>query len=517
MLEKMNQTVRSIPDGCSAVVDVKLPNNSVVAALKHLNKITTDFVSLINDEDGQSLFEEYAKLNEIDDYLLFWFAIEGYRKRFTELDIKRKQNEVSYMAKAIYNNFIKNNSKGRVYQWFSKKAREELYTKIVKNKLDPDIFQDVKTEFKIKIQEEIFPRFLKSDLFQKYSDNLKGSYDPKSINKSNQIKNPYHVTSSYTNFHPTSTQESEYQYDLKESKNLINSNPKIKSNSTKDRQLKQKTTKIIPQASVPQSINRSIYDKIYCDRTLKLLYSTGARSQLPQRPEDDIERVKSFIAKLEMIYQKNLEECNQRILKVVEFFEQQQDDKQNQSLRRLMKKDPIKTEDSQSILDQHCSRVFNSNFHTKGLNTPNGQNSPKKTFKQNFYSENQQLLPFKLTKQNKIISSPYHNYSTHSTPSVKLQSSMNQSLIGATTNIMYKYPDDMPYSIKLDQTAITLKQFKKEIIKRPIDHSKQKFRYFFKRRDEIENMHIMEELTDDNDYLPFCDGRIFARIEIVPI
>lgn len=29
--------------------------------------------------------------------------------------------------------------------------------------------------------------------------------------------------------------------------------------------------------------------------------------------------------------------------------------------------------------------------------------------------------------------------------------------------------------------------------------------------------YVMEELTNDNECVPFCEGRVLARIEIVPI
>lgn len=77
MIKNYVQNIRlSVPDGASEVSQA-VPNTSLTSALKHLNKITSSFSNLINDEDGQRLFEEYSKTNKIDDYLLFWFAIEG--------------------------------------------------------------------------------------------------------------------------------------------------------------------------------------------------------------------------------------------------------------------------------------------------------------------------------------------------------------------------------------------------------------------------------------------------------
>lgn len=68
---------RALPDGSSEISSIQTKTNPLSLALKHLDRLTINFKTLINDEDGQSLFEEFTKLNKIYDYLLFWFAIEG--------------------------------------------------------------------------------------------------------------------------------------------------------------------------------------------------------------------------------------------------------------------------------------------------------------------------------------------------------------------------------------------------------------------------------------------------------
>lgn len=406
----IDQIVRTVPDGSSEVTEIQLPNKSITAALKHLNKISCDFNSLINDEDGQSLFEEYAKSNEIDEYLLFWFAIEGFKKRFNELDSKRKHNEASFqsevthMAKAIYNNFIKKNARSRVYQWFSNSAREAIYNRIKENKLDSNIFREVKGEFEVKINKEIYPKFLKSDAFHKFSDNVKKNFQFRTAGARlpMHIKNPYHA-SSIINFHPTSTQESECQYELRanedaiETRNLVNLNrsngnqpngPVFLTDFNKPAKHVKLRHKQQPQQHQSSNLDHTIYDKTMADRTLQVLCSAGARSHLPERPETDMEKVKSFLAKIEQVYQNQQDEelrCDKRILSVIEKFEGK-----NSSLRRLFKGNPIRKEDSQFILEQHCSRVFSSNFNTKGLNSPGDQslNSPKKLLEANGQLEN---------------------------------------------------------------------------------------------------------------------------------
>lgn len=554
MIENYVQTIRSsVPDGCSVTSEaVQVRNNSLASAIKHLNKITSSFNNLINDEDGQALFEEYAKVNKIDDHLLFWFAIEGFKRRFNELDGKRKRNEnyfqteITHMAKAIYNNFIKNNAKSRVYQWFGKTTRETVYNKIVGNKLDSDIFDDVKNEFEIRIQEEIYPKFLKSDIFVNYSDNLKNNCDPKS-GKSNHAKNPYHQ--SYSHFHPTSTQESECHFNLREdgresgneSRNLVNLNNgnkiKLDKHVQNGQSADQPTVNRTQQDSSNQleksNTNKTSFEQtIYnLDRTLQVLYSTGARSHLPNKPKDDMEKVKNFIAKLEKlqekiqekiqkkVHQESREECDPRILKVIEKFEP---NGRNSSLRKLIRRDPITVEDSQSILDQHCSRVFSSNYHTKSLNSP-GLNTPKKTLKSNAQLENKSNQSIKLPRHDLLFNqqlnqslNAFNNFSNNSSNNSTGRSLHHHQRPNSNSTIMYQYSDEIPYSIRTDSSAITLKKFKKEIIKRPIG-SNQKFRYFFKKKDQLENMYVMEELTDDNEYVPFCDGKVFAKIEIVSI
>lgn len=552
----LDRTVRSLPDGASEVTDVQLPKNSAVAdALKHLNKITGDFNSLINDEDGQSLFEEYAKSNEISEYLFFWFAIEGFKKRFNELDSKRKHNEldnkrkhneaffqseVTLMAKAIYNNFIRKNAQYQVYQWFSNSSREVIYNRIKENKLDSNIFREVKTEFEVKIHEEIFPKFLKSDAFHKFSDNLKKNFQSRTAGTRLpiHIKNPYHA-SPIINFHPTSTQESECQYELraneeaKEKRNLVNLNRNKLSNGNHSQQQQHAPVYLITfskpiaksrhkqQPHQSSNLDHTIYDRTMADRTLQVLYSAGARSHLPERPEDDMEKVKSFFAKLEKICQGLHEVCDQRILSVIEKFEQ--DGKPNSSLRRFIKKEPIRTEDSQSILEQHCSRVFSSNYNTKGLNSPGEQalNSPKKPLEASSQHENRPNggVSSKASKQSSLKRHQLMPVGCLNGGLLNGGSSRPQTRPANSTIIMYQYSDEIPYSIRLDPSAIALNlgRFKKEIIKKQIDYSRVKFRYFFKVKDPIENMYIMQELTDDNECVPFCDGRVFAKIEIVPI
>lgn len=472
----------------------------------------SDFNSLINDEFGQCIFEEYAKFIKIYDYLLFWFAIEGFKRRFNDLarrsktnDLSNHQDEISNMAKAIYNNFIKNNAKCKVYQWFSKSTREQIYNKIAKRKFDSKIFEDVKSEFEIKIQEEIYPKFLKSDIYQKYADNLKIGYIESKAKLSLNKNNPYY--SSVTNYHTTSTQESECRYDPNESA----------STRLDDRKLVEKTDNPIKMQLTLNKVeeDKVIYDKAgKTDRTLQDLYAVGARSHLPNKPEDDPVKVRIFMEKLEKIYKEYRAYKDKKILKVIEKFEQ--NGEQDSSLRKLINKRET-IQDSQSILDQHCKRVFNSNLHTKGPNSPGAEplNSSKRILKPNGNQQENKNLAKQFKREQ--FKSPYflNHHSSIIANNNNIPSINNKP---STITLMYQYStDDYPFSMKIDKTAMTLKQFKKTILKKKINLSGQRLRYFFKKKDQIENMYIMEELTDNNEIVPLCDDRVFSRIEIVPI
>lgn len=75
--------------------------------------------------------------------------------------------------------------------------------------------------------------------------------------------------------------------------------------------------------------------------------------------------------------------------------------------------------------------------------------------------------------------------------------------------IIYTYEGEtIPYFIKLVQDKqVRLRDFKAQLTK------KGNFRYFFKRpMDELTSKGVLEEFKDDNDILPFWEGKVVAQI-----
>ena len=162
------------------------------------------------------------------------------------------------------------------------------------------------------------------------------------------------------------------------------------------------------------------------------------------------------------------------------------------SLRDVIKQQQIvlnPTDDTDSILDQHMKRVFEPTPNTTPNGTKPGFTSPHYVHQSNNCNNN-------IGNSNPNSSNP--------TSSVKESNE--------TITIGYKYSTEkVPYIIKISGQNITLKKFKQHI-----SAKKGNWKFYFKKKCEYQEFgteYVFEEINNDNEILPICDGKISAKIE----
>lgn len=431
--------------------------NQKTGPLTRIYRLNHGFLNLINDEDGQLLFEEYAKLVHIENHLLFWFAVEGFQTRYSEYEklklhqdylresqanepdnkgsycaddtmLIRTRNDLIRMSKAIYNNFIKTNAKYKVYTWFEDATREMIFDQIQKAvrteaMFDKHIFLDARIEFEKQINNRYYGEFLRSDVYKAYvakqlrlphgnepATDLPTNDEPKPerINSMTAIRSNDHVgqpqpQSIVTAISSIPALASKDTNQLKGSLTLDSvqlrhdhhSGPSsgIQSDGGQDvapssepeimpelilRSNTANPVNLIGTSNLPSQAEaiaeiRAKLDAMQVD-TRSMISSQSMRSgfHLPNDPNKNVERVRFFIARLEQLQHEQLHASDMKILQAIEKIER--NGAPNLSLRNAIKNRILTDQDSQSILDQHCQRVFRSSEPTS--RDDSGSSSP---------------------------------------------------------------------------------------------------------------------------------------------
>ncbi|XP_075851017.1 axin-1 isoform X2 [Microcebus murinus] len=129
--------------------------------------------SLLDDQDGISLFRTFLKQEGCADLLDFWFACSGFRK--LEPCDSNEEKRLK-LARAIYRKYILDNS-GIVSRQTKPATKSFIKDCIVKQQIDPAMFDQAQTEIQSTMEENTYPAFLKSDIYLEYTRT--GSESPK--------------------------------------------------------------------------------------------------------------------------------------------------------------------------------------------------------------------------------------------------------------------------------------------------------------------------------------------------
>lgn len=129
--------------------------------------------SLLDDQDGINLFRTFLKQEGCADLLDFWFACSGFRK--LEPCVSNEEKRLK-LAKAIYRKYILDNS-GIVSRQTKPATKSFIKDCVMKQQIDPAMFDQAQTEIQCTMEENTYPSFLKSDIYLEYTRT--GSESPK--------------------------------------------------------------------------------------------------------------------------------------------------------------------------------------------------------------------------------------------------------------------------------------------------------------------------------------------------
>ncbi|XP_008066780.1 axin-1-like [Carlito syrichta] len=129
--------------------------------------------SLLDDQDGISLFRTFLKQEDCADLLDFWFACTGFRK--LEPCDSNEEKRLK-LARAIYRKYILD-SGGIVSRQTKPATKSFIKDCIMRQQIDPAMFDQAQTEIQSTMEENTYPSFLKSDIYLEYTRT--GSESPK--------------------------------------------------------------------------------------------------------------------------------------------------------------------------------------------------------------------------------------------------------------------------------------------------------------------------------------------------
>ncbi|XP_060116784.1 axin-1 isoform X1 [Heteronotia binoei] len=121
--------------------------------------------SLLDDQDGIHLFRTFLKQEACADLLDFWFACSGFRK--LEPSDANEEKRLK-LAKAIYKKYVLD-SNGIVSRQIKPATKSFIKDCVLKQLIDPAMFDQAQTEIQAMIEENTYPLFLKSDIYLEYT------------------------------------------------------------------------------------------------------------------------------------------------------------------------------------------------------------------------------------------------------------------------------------------------------------------------------------------------------------
>ncbi|XP_057188347.1 axin-1-like [Triplophysa rosa] len=125
-------------------------------------------LTLLGDQDGTMLFQQFLQGLGCSELLDFWFACSGFQK-FPAGDTERRLK----LAKAIYRCYLSERSRSAVSRQVATVTRCGVMDAIRRSQLDSALFAQAHAEVQTVLEHNLFPLFLRSDAYIKHtqSDN----------------------------------------------------------------------------------------------------------------------------------------------------------------------------------------------------------------------------------------------------------------------------------------------------------------------------------------------------------
>eukprot|EP00106_Octopus_bimaculoides_P016879 XP_014784321.1 PREDICTED: regulator of G-protein signaling 4-like [Octopus bimaculoides] len=120
------------------------------------NKWKESFVSMINDDEGFSIFRDYLTSQYCDENLDFWKAVEDFR-------IEPDDTQIRARAGAIYKRFIMKGAPRCIN--LRSKSREKLGEQL-KGPITRSFFDEMQKEILEVMQRDPYQRFLRSEYYR---------------------------------------------------------------------------------------------------------------------------------------------------------------------------------------------------------------------------------------------------------------------------------------------------------------------------------------------------------------
>ena len=127
---------------------------------------------LLDDSDGVVIFKQFLEQEQCANVLDFWFACNGLKIVDAE-DSKRIQN----LGRLIYKKYIKGDQLK-----LSHDTKHAITEKLKKCQVDQTLFDQAQQEVENSMRTNMYPLFLKSDIYLQYIQN--GGESPKTSNNS---------------------------------------------------------------------------------------------------------------------------------------------------------------------------------------------------------------------------------------------------------------------------------------------------------------------------------------------
>ena len=127
---------------------------------------------LLDDSDGVVIFKQFLDQEQCANVLDFWFACNGL-KIVDAGDAKRIQS----LSRLIYKKYIKGDQLK-----LSHDAKHAIAEKLKRGHVDQTLFDQAQTEVENSMRNNMYPLFLKSDIYVQYIQN--GGESPKTSNNS---------------------------------------------------------------------------------------------------------------------------------------------------------------------------------------------------------------------------------------------------------------------------------------------------------------------------------------------
>ncbi len=123
-------------------------------------KWASGFDFLLEDPEGQKVFQSYLRSEGALNNLMFWYAVNGFK---TQSDRHKKLRLATVIAKT----FLKRNSSNCLTE-IATDDRKQILEAIRKSSTDDDLFDRAQFEIEAFLKDKAYPMFLKSDVYIEY-------------------------------------------------------------------------------------------------------------------------------------------------------------------------------------------------------------------------------------------------------------------------------------------------------------------------------------------------------------